>query len=384
MGGSVEDVQFKELDNAVWPSGCEASKHMDEVEAEEQPEPFSVSDVQYSAFMKDGTSEGADPSSLANKVAWSAPAPASLETVQELAKETGSSEEQNQAQNGLDDALKRRLQKLIDSNRVMLFMKGTPEEPKCEFSRMAVTLLKYYEVEFGSFDLLTDNEVTEGIQKYSNWPHLPQIYFEGRARGFRHIETLMKDIKVKEPKTTELIAEDEELMDEDEDEDEELIDEEEINEIKTFLILHRGPPSPTESKAEESKAEESEGEEFEGEESEGEELTPEEIGECMYCLKVGEHITQLCPYQHHVPKNATLGEGCELICKICGCRFIGSCCADCGLSEGCAILKRCLLCGKLGDHWLSMCPKREGKHIPSAFTCNDYNGYFTFNPRALK
>ncbi|XP_021825799.1 monothiol glutaredoxin-S17-like [Prunus avium] len=196
MSGSLKDVQFKELDNAVWPSGCEASKHMDEVEAEEQPEPFSVSDVHYSAFMKDGkvldTSEGADPSSLANKVARSAPAPASLGIVQELAKETGSSHEQNQAQNGLEDALKRRLQKLIDSNRVMLFMKGTPEEPKCEFSRMAVTLLKYYEVEFGSFDLLTDNEVMEGIQKYSNWPHLPQIYFEGRARGFRHIETLMK------------------------------------------------------------------------------------------------------------------------------------------------------------------------------------------------
>ncbi|XP_021812973.1 monothiol glutaredoxin-S17-like [Prunus avium] len=101
---------------------------------------------------------------------------------------------------------------------------------------MAVTLLKYYEVEFGSFDLLTDNEVMEGIQKYSNWPHLPQIYFEGRARGFRHIETLMKDIMVKEPKTTELIDEDEELMDE----DEELMDEEQRNEIKTFLILHRG------------------------------------------------------------------------------------------------------------------------------------------------
>ncbi|KAL6282295.1 hypothetical protein ACE6H2_013224 [Prunus campanulata] len=207
-------------------------------------------------------------------------------------------------------------------------------------------------------------------------------------------DTPIIDIKVKEPKTTELIDENEELMDEDEDEDEELMDEERRNKIETSLILHWGPPSPTgreaeESKAEKSKAEESEGEEFEGEEfegeeSEGEELTPKEIGECMYCLKVGEHITQLCPYQHHVPKNATLGEGCELICKICGCRFIGSCCADCGLSEGCAILKDCLICGKQGDHWPSTCPKREGKHIPSVFTCNDYNGYFTFNTHALK
>ncbi|XP_021803887.1 monothiol glutaredoxin-S17-like, partial [Prunus avium] len=141
----------------------------------------------------------ADSSSLANEVAGSvkageptAPAPTNLEIVQELAKVSGSSEEQIQAQTGLDDAMKRRLQKLIDSNRVMLFMKGTPEEPKCKFSRMAVKLLKKYEVEFGSFDVLSDNEVMVGIQKYSNWPYLPHIYFDGRARGFYHITTFMK------------------------------------------------------------------------------------------------------------------------------------------------------------------------------------------------
>ncbi|XP_021833815.1 monothiol glutaredoxin-S17-like [Prunus avium] len=270
MGESVKDVQFKELDSVVWPSGCEASKHMDEVkvarvdglvkagepapaptsletvqeqelcqdkvlrfegqlfllvkhiivppfpdvpasideyqaprfriwkrglaleiEAEEQPEPYSVFDV--SAFVKGNvvdTSEGVDPPSLATKVARVVAA--SLGTVQELVKEIESSKEQIQAQNGLDDALKRRLQKLIDSNRVMLFMKGTPEEPKCRFSKMAVKILKKHKVEFGSFDLLTDNEVLEGIQKYSNWSLLPQIYFKGRARGFRHIGTLMK------------------------------------------------------------------------------------------------------------------------------------------------------------------------------------------------
>ncbi|PQQ10464.1 monothiol glutaredoxin-S11-like [Prunus yedoensis var. nudiflora] len=206
MGGSVKDVQFKEPDSVVWPSRCEASKHIDEVEAEEQPEPFSVFDVPYSAFVKDGkvadTSEGAYPSSLVNKIGRvagkpgepTAAPPASLETIQELTKENESSQEQIQAQDGLDDALKRRLQQLINSNRVMLFMKGTPEEPKCKFSRMAVNILKDEEVEFGSFDLLTDNEVMEGIQKYSNWPHLPHIYFEGRARGFYHIGTLMKGI----------------------------------------------------------------------------------------------------------------------------------------------------------------------------------------------
>ncbi|PQQ14016.1 monothiol glutaredoxin-S17-like [Prunus yedoensis var. nudiflora] len=132
MGGSVKDVQFKEPDSVVWPSWCEASKHIDEVEAKEQPEPFSVFDVPYSAFVKVAdTSEGAYPSSLVNKIGRVArkpgePAvapPASLETIQELTKENESSQKENessqeqiQAQDGLDDALKRRLQQLINSN----------------------------------------------------------------------------------------------------------------------------------------------------------------------------------------------------------------------------------------------------------------------------
>ncbi|BFG27756.1 hypothetical protein CerSpe_140300 [Prunus speciosa] len=240
MSGSAKDVQSKkELDSVVhsgapvvmhfWASMCEASKHMDEVfahlsmdfphahflrvEAKEQPEiseVYSVSDVPYFVFVKEGkvadTLEGADPSSLANKVARVAgpvkprepplppPAPASLENVQELAKENGSSQEQGQiqAQNGIDDALKRRLQQLIDSNQLMLFMKGSPEEPKCNVSRMAIDILKQKKVKFGSFDVLSDNEVMEGIQKYSNWPIIPQIYYKGKPRGWSDIEILMR------------------------------------------------------------------------------------------------------------------------------------------------------------------------------------------------
>ncbi|CAB4276033.1 unnamed protein product [Prunus armeniaca] len=238
MGGSAKDVQSKkELDSVVhsgapvvlqfWASSCEASKHMDEVfahlstdfphahflrvEAEEQPEIFgaySVRDVPYFAFVKDGkvadTLEGADPSILAHKVARvagsvkpgepDAPAPASLETVHELAKENGSSQkqEQIQAQNGLDDALKRRLQQLIDSNPLMLFMKGSPEEPKCNVSRLAIDILKQTKVKFGSFDVLTDNEVMEGIKRYSNWPIIPQIYYKGKPRGWSETEILMR------------------------------------------------------------------------------------------------------------------------------------------------------------------------------------------------
>ena len=52
-------------------------------------------------------------------------------------------------------------------------MKGTPEEPKCGFSRKAVDVLKEERVKFGSFDALSDSEVREGLKKFSNWPTFP-------------------------------------------------------------------------------------------------------------------------------------------------------------------------------------------------------------------
>ncbi|KAL5772444.1 hypothetical protein ACOSP7_012043 [Xanthoceras sorbifolium] len=232
--GSVKELKSKaELDNVrqsgapvilhFWASWCEASKHMDQVfshlstdfphghffrvEAEEQPEvseAYSVSAVPFFVFFKDGktvdTLEGADPSSLANKVAKiagsvnpgdpAAPAslgmaagPTVLETVKELATENGSSKADKQVQPGLSDALKKRLQQLIDSHPVMLFMKGNPEEPKCGFSRQVVDILKDEKVKFGTFDILSDSEVREGLKKFSNWPTFPQLYCKGEFLG---------------------------------------------------------------------------------------------------------------------------------------------------------------------------------------------------------
>ncbi|KAJ0016408.1 hypothetical protein Pint_10595 [Pistacia integerrima] len=233
-GGSVTELKSKEeLDNVLqsgapvilhfWASWCDASKHMDQVfshlstdfpnahffrvEAEEQPgisEAYSVSVIPYFVFFKDGRSVdklvGADPSSLANKVAKVAgsvnpeepAAPASLgmaagatvlEAVKELAQENGSSQLNKQVQPSLGDALKKRLQQLIDSHPVMLFMKGSPEEPKCGFSRQVVDILKDEKVTFGSFDILSDNEVREGLKKFCNWPTFPQLYCKGELLG---------------------------------------------------------------------------------------------------------------------------------------------------------------------------------------------------------
>ncbi|KAI7999373.1 Monothiol glutaredoxin-S17 [Camellia lanceoleosa] len=244
MGGSVKDVQSKkELDSVIsdgspvilhfWASWCDASKQMDQVfshlstdfplshflrvEAEEQPEiseAYSVSAVPFFVFCKDGkavdTLEGADPSSLANKVAKVAgsitlgepAAPASLgmaagpmilETVKDLAKENGSSQVESQLASGLSDGLKKQLQKLVNSHAIMLFMKGSPEEPKCGFSRKVIDILKEEKVQFGTFDILTDNEVREGLKKFSNWPTFPQLYCKGELLGGCDIVIAMHD-----------------------------------------------------------------------------------------------------------------------------------------------------------------------------------------------
>ena len=80
-------------------------------------------------------------------------------------------------------SLSDRLNRLIRSNQVMLFIKGTPAAPKCGFSRQAVELLTGAGIQFGSFDILSDEEVRQGLKRHSNWPTYPQIYVNGDLIG---------------------------------------------------------------------------------------------------------------------------------------------------------------------------------------------------------
>lgn len=109
--------------------------------------------------------------------------PTVLETVKEFAKENHASKAENQVKPGLSEALKERLLELINSHPIMLFMKGSPEEPRCGFSKKVVSILKDEKVKFGSFDILSDNEVREGLKKFSNWPTFPQLYCKGELLG---------------------------------------------------------------------------------------------------------------------------------------------------------------------------------------------------------
>ncbi|KAJ3092966.1 Glutaredoxin 3 [Quaeritorhiza haematococci] len=81
------------------------------------------------------------------------------------------------------EQLNNRLKKLINSHPVMLFMKGTPQEPRCGFSRQIVDLLSGLNAGYGSFNILADEEVRQGLKEFSKWPTYPQVYVQGELIG---------------------------------------------------------------------------------------------------------------------------------------------------------------------------------------------------------
>ena len=86
-----------------------------------------------------------------------------------------------------------RLAALVRRSPVMLFMKGSPDAPRCGFSRQIVELLQAEKVAFGHFDILTDEEVRQGLKTFSNWPTYPQLYAEGSLIGGLDIVKEMKE-----------------------------------------------------------------------------------------------------------------------------------------------------------------------------------------------
>ena len=77
----------------------------------------------------------------------------------------------------------KKIEEIINSGDVVLFMKGTPEMPQCGFSMVAVNILKHLKINFNSFDVYSDENIRQGIKKYSNWPTIPQIYVKKEFIG---------------------------------------------------------------------------------------------------------------------------------------------------------------------------------------------------------
>jgi monothiol glutaredoxin len=83
----------------------------------------------------------------------------------------------------VDDQLRQRITDTIAKDRVMLFMKGNPSMPQCGFSAAVVSVLKDVGAPFGSYNILSDPELREGLKEYSSWPTYPQLYVDGKLIG---------------------------------------------------------------------------------------------------------------------------------------------------------------------------------------------------------
>jgi monothiol glutaredoxin len=79
--------------------------------------------------------------------------------------------------------VKERIDTLVKSNDVVLFMKGSALFPQCGFSSRAVAILDHLGVPFETVDVLQDQEIRSGIKDYSDWPTIPQLYVKGEFVG---------------------------------------------------------------------------------------------------------------------------------------------------------------------------------------------------------
>ncbi|XP_007015215.2 PREDICTED: monothiol glutaredoxin-S14, chloroplastic isoform X1 [Theobroma cacao] len=79
--------------------------------------------------------------------------------------------------------LKNALDKVVTSNKVVLFMKGTKDFPQCGFSNTVVQILNSLNVPFETINILDNEMLRLGLKEYSNWPTFPQLYIEGEFFG---------------------------------------------------------------------------------------------------------------------------------------------------------------------------------------------------------
>jgi monothiol glutaredoxin len=83
----------------------------------------------------------------------------------------------------MEASTRKRIEDLIGSTSVFVFMKGTKLMPQCGFSNNVVQILHSLGIPFDSFDVLSDNEIRQGIKEYSDWPTIPQVYVKGEFLG---------------------------------------------------------------------------------------------------------------------------------------------------------------------------------------------------------
>ncbi|XP_036887417.1 glutaredoxin-related protein 5, mitochondrial [Sturnira hondurensis] len=76
------------------------------------------------------------------------------------------------------------LDALVKKDKVVVFLKGTPEQPQCGFSNAVVQILRLHGVrDYAAYNVLDDPQLRQGVKDYSNWPTIPQVYLNGEFVG---------------------------------------------------------------------------------------------------------------------------------------------------------------------------------------------------------
>ncbi len=83
----------------------------------------------------------------------------------------------------LSEETRKKIASIVESNRTVLFMKGTREVPQCGFSATVVQILEQLNPDYATCDVLSDPDVRQGIKEYSAWPTIPQLYVDGEFIG---------------------------------------------------------------------------------------------------------------------------------------------------------------------------------------------------------
>ena len=92
-----------------------------------------------------------------------------------------------------DEQIREEIETAIGQNRVMLFMKGTPEMPRCGFSAQTVRCLQLAGAEFAAIDILPDPRIRQQLSAHSGWPTIPQLFVDGELVGGCDIVTELSD-----------------------------------------------------------------------------------------------------------------------------------------------------------------------------------------------
>lgn len=95
------------------------------------------------------------------------------------------------AKEDLPPALRQKIEDTLSSHDTVLFMKGSAAFPQCGFSARVVEVLKRTGVDFQTVNVLADNDIREGIKRFTDWPTIPQLYHKGQFIGGCDIVTEM-------------------------------------------------------------------------------------------------------------------------------------------------------------------------------------------------